>query len=167
MLVQARDVSDDLVVASAADLPFASEQFDLIVSGCDALNYLSPSDFRRFVTAASRCLAPDGALVFDYSTLFLLRTVWEDAIINESGQPFIQRIHRWNPDAMCASIEVGCIAEGQLLWREAHIQYSLETTDILRIAKDAGLVAKVARDIRSNGRPGPKTETAVFSFEKE
>jgi SAM-dependent methyltransferase len=156
------------IVADIAALPAGECCADFIVSGFDTLNYLSPGQFRRCLAGAARCLKPGGWLVFDYSSPELLRGTWRD---HHHDQQLPDGVLRWRHryDA-AAGRSVSSIerhdADGNVTWRETHVQYALDAYPLHEAAVAAGLRAEWVRDL---DRPefSPTAGTHVWVLRKE
>ena len=51
----------------------SASPFDAVVCACDGVNYLSPSDTKKFFEGAHRCLKENGLLLFDISSEYKYR----------------------------------------------------------------------------------------------
>ncbi|HUY46333.1 MAG TPA: class I SAM-dependent methyltransferase [Streptosporangiaceae bacterium] len=159
---------DARIVADMTVPPAGASSADFMVAGFDTLNYLSPARMRRCLASAARGLKPGGWMIFDYSSPELLRRRWRDY---RYDQPLRDGLLRWRnrydaTAARCVSDIRRYDAQGNLAWRETHIQYALDTYPLHQAALAAGLHTERVRDLE---RPefSPSASTHVWVLRKE
>jgi SAM-dependent methyltransferase len=155
------------ILADIAALPVGASRADFIVSGFDTLNYLPPGQLRRCLAAAAGCLRPGGWLVFDYSSPGLLRATWRDLHYSQRLPDGILRWrHRYDSAARrsVSSIERHD-ADGNVAWRETHVQYALDAYPLHEAAAAAGLRTERVRDLE---RPefSPSASTHLWTLRR-
>jgi SAM-dependent methyltransferase len=168
MLRSAAERYEATIMADITVLPAVASCADFIVSGFDTLNYLPPGQLRQCLASAARCLKPEGWLIFDYSSPELLRGTWRD---RHHDQQLPDGILRWEHRYdSAAGISVSSIerhdADGNVDWRETHVQYALDAYPLHEAAAAAGLRAERVRDL---DRPefSPSAGTHVWVLRKE
>lgn len=162
MLSIAEGVSDAILQADLSQLPTLKSQFDFIVSGFDALNYLAPTQLGSFFTWSVRHLAVDGALLFDYSSPKLLRHSWKRTRYEYRVNDWLLSCqHTFDSSLNRADILLHCFCDGTLQWSETHHQYSLDTFEIYCLAREAGLYIERVRNI-SDLKFSPESPTHLY-----
>jgi ubiquinone/menaquinone biosynthesis C-methylase UbiE len=168
MLRRAAGWYDHTVLGDLTGLPLTTASVDLMVSGFDTLNYLHPHALERCLHETSRCLTPQGLLIFDYSSPRLLRVHWRDLRYTDRlPDGTVRWHHRYEPDAdRCVSVLERRSHTGSVLWRETHIQYALSRPGLLRLAACAGFRLVRVRDLDGR-RYTPTAHTHVWVLRKE
>lgn len=135
MLAKASLVSDEILKGDLASLPSIAKEFDFIVSGGDALNYLDRRGLSGFFAWCSEHLSHDGALIFDYSSPKLLRDLWRTRYhVDTVGDWRLEWNHHFEEETQRAEILLTCSHRGLIKWQETHYQYPFDRVDIEKIA---------------------------------
>jgi SAM-dependent methyltransferase len=168
MLSRAGRCYEATIIADITMLPVGAAAADVVVSGFDTLNYLSPLQFRRCLASAAGCLKTGGWLIFDYSSPELLRRRWRDYRYDQQlPDGILQWRNRYDSaTGTCVSDIERHDADGNVTWHETHIQYALDTYPVHEAAVAAGLRAERVRDL---DRPefSPSASTHLWVLRKE
>ena len=125
-----------------------TEPFDFIVSGFDALNYLSAPELAACFGCAARALRRGGRLVFDYSSRRLLKYDWADLdYVRELGELRLACRHRYDPVLDCTRVDLALSRDGPEVWRETHHHHTVDPFVMDELAGAAGLTVLYGRDI--------------------
>lgn len=136
------------IVADMADFTLAGEDFDFVVCGFDALNYLHRYDLLRCLECVAAALRPGGRLIFDYSSRRLLREDWGFLdVARPRGRATLKSSHRYDPVLDRTTVWLSYWEDGEETWREVHRHYAIDPSDLYVLARHAGLEVLTARDI--------------------
>jgi len=162
MLIQAKDVSDEILQADLTSLPSLAVKFDFIVSGCDALNYLKADGLGEFFRWSRQHLAEGGCLIFDYSSPKLLRDSWRSRHHEDHvGEWTLGWKHHFDESLQRAEIALTCLRNGELVWAEKHYQYPLDTFDVRALASANELEIQRVRNL-FDSHFTPESDTHVY-----
>jgi SAM-dependent methyltransferase len=168
MLGTAARHDESRVIADMTMLPVGASSADFIVCGFDTLNYLPPVQLQRCLASAARCLKPGGWLIFDYSSPELLRRRWRDYRYDQQlPDGMLRWRNRYDTVAgKCVSDITRYDSDGNVAWRETHIQYALDTYPLHEAVIAMGLRTERVRDLE---RPefSPSASTHVWVLRKE
>ena len=167
MLDHAKTYSDDVVVSDIKDLDSLGEKANIIMSGFDTMNYLSPPLLSNFFKFASRNLMDDGLLIFDYSSPMLLRELWNGLEYEQDllgGSKLLWK-HVYNFTSDHCITNISLIQDGIIQWNETHIQYAMDCYDMHKAALAAGLSIVRIRNLEDQ-LFSPSTETHLFVLTK-
>jgi SAM-dependent methyltransferase len=137
-------------VAIVADMTnfYIAEPFDFVVSGFDALNYLSPSELASCFSCVARALRTGGKLVFDYSSRKLLKYDWRELdYVRHSGNLHLAGRHRYDSALDCTRVDLTLSHDGRQIWRETHHHYTVDPFVLDELAREAGLTVLYGRNI--------------------
>ncbi len=167
MLSRAERFSTTVLQANLATLPTLSVRYDLVLSGFDALNYLTPGELGAFLAWTHAHMADDGLLVFDYSSPTLLRDEWRSReYVDRKGSLTLRRRHSYDSDDDRAVIELTCLKCGRERWRETHYQYSITAAEMTALAEGTQLTVKGVRNIEDDSYSS-NTHTHVYVMSKQ
>ena len=133
---------------------------DALVCACDGVNYLT-SDKRAlaFFRAAQRCIRPGGALAFDISSPYKLRSVLGDSFFGEERD---EAAYLWQNtlenDVVTMDITFFLREEGELYRRvsETHRQRAHEPERLKALLEEAGFTGVQIYGDQSFDKPKPQ-----------
>lgn len=136
------------VVGDMARFSVEAGGFDFVVSGFDALNYLSKPLLADCFECVATALTRGGHLVFDYSSRKLLKHDWGALdLVREQGDVQLHVRHRDEPLTERTRIELELMSDGTSVWRERHFHYAADPFDIYELGLAHGLQVLGVRDI--------------------
>jgi SAM-dependent methyltransferase len=141
------------------------QPFDFVVSGFDALNYLSTSELASCFACVSRSLQAGGKLMFDYSSRKLLKYDWSDLdyVRENNGVSLVCR-HLYEPLLDRTRVDLRLTDGHREIWRETHYHYSVDPFTMHELAAANGLEILYGRDIDAQSySPGHTTHVWVFA----
>jgi SAM-dependent methyltransferase len=149
MLDAGRIPEAERVVADMADFRLEPDSFDVAVCGFDAFNYLDAAGVDACLRSLAECLGPGGYFIFDYSSRKMLKYDWGNlqSVTRAAGR-VLHRDHRWDPVLNLSRTELVLKdARGRRVWREVHVQYALDPSDIYELAHRHGFEIERVRNI--------------------
>jgi SAM-dependent methyltransferase len=149
MLAAGRIPEAERVVADMADFRLAPDSFDVAVCGFDAFNYLDANGVDGCLRSLAPCLRPGSYFIFDYSSRKMLKYDWGNlqSATRASGR-VLHRDHRWDPVLNLSRTELVLLnARERPVWRELHVQYALDPSDLYELARRHGFEIERVRDI--------------------
>jgi len=127
-------------------LPF-KEEFDLVTSWYDSLNYLLRSDdLARAFAGAFRALRPGGVFVFDMNTPGTLSKGWQrhpSFVEVDARNAFVVHRSTWNARSRVATLKVTCFVRHDGRWSridELHRERAYQLPAIRSSLRRAGFV---------------------------
>lgn len=166
MLALADGVYDETIKDDFSSFEITGADFDLIVSGFDSLNYLPEPRLKSFFASVRKALAPDGHLIFDYSSPKLLWEDWSDKHYDQQlSQSILKWDHRLNPDNKGSEITLTLLdKEHRKLWQEDHVQYTYDCYQMHQLTQNSGLTIERIRNLESETfSPAQKTHVYVIT----
>lgn len=166
MLALANGVYDQTINRGFSSFEIPGSQFEFIVSGFDSLNYLPEPQLKSFFDSVRKALAPQGYLIFDYSSPKLL---WEDWLDKKYEQQLSNAIlkwgHRLNPENRGSEITLTLLdKDRRKLWQEEHVQYTYDCYQMHRLTQNSGLTIERIRNLESETfSPAQKTHVYVIT----
>ncbi len=134
------------LVSDAAFLAIKPEQFDLVVSVYDSLNYiLDPALLAQCFEDVYRVLEPGGLFIFDVNTPRALTSglFTQQNLASDDPLLYSWEAH-WDPKARVCSVDMWFRWRGNdgatVEFRETHCQYAYRNEEVLKMLEAAGFV---------------------------
>ena len=140
----ARKTGEQLVFVKADLASFkAHKKLSYLTCSCDAFNYIAQGDRVAVFKHIAGQLKSGGALLFDISSSYKLRTVIGNNVFYEDGEDVTML---WTNKQTAAGVDMELtffVREGEryLRYDEHHTQYAHETEDVLGDLRAAGFSA--------------------------
>ena len=167
MLALAEGVYDEKINREFSSFDIPDSQFDFVVSGFDSLNYLREPQLKSFFDSVGKVLAPDGYLIFDYSSPKLLWEDWFDKKYEQQlSNAILQWGHRLNPETKGSEITLTLLdKERRKLWQEDHVQYTYDCYQMHRFTQNSGLTIERIRNLETETF-SPAQNTHVYVIKR-
>ncbi len=123
------------------------EQFDLITSFYDSLNYLkSETQLKQAFKSVANHLVSGGWFIFDMNTPVALRTIWGGQVYagSQDNLAWIWK-NEYNPKTKFASVHITCFYKVGKEWKrfdELHTERAYSNTTLRRLLRETGFLVK-------------------------
>ena len=157
-------------VQDAATLDLGGQQFDLVVSLFDSLNYiLDPARLRAAFRRIFAHTAPGGMFAFDLNALYALsHNLFTQT--NEVGPVRHVWTAHWDRETRLCRVEmqfwVNDANGGERHFTETHLQRAYTVPEIREWLADAGFVRIEAFGNYGDRAPGPRSDRLLFVAER-
>ncbi|MFH2049882.1 MAG: class I SAM-dependent methyltransferase [bacterium] len=124
-----------------------TEQFDLVTSFYDSLNYLkSETELKQTFRSVANHLVKDGWFIFDMNTPVALKTIWGGQVY-AGAQDDLAWIwkNKCDTKTKTASVETTCFYKEGNEWRrfdELHTELSHSNTTLRKLLRETGFTVK-------------------------
>lgn len=125
------------------------EQFDLVTSFYDSLNYLkSEIQLKQAFKSVANHLVNGGWFIFDMNTPTALKTIWGGQVYAGSQEDlaWIWR-NEYNPKTKSATVEITCFYKKGKDWKrfdELHTERAYSNATLKKLLKETGFIVKGA-----------------------
>jgi SAM-dependent methyltransferase len=140
--------------------------YDFVVSGYDALNYLSEHELQSCLQCVASALKPSGKMIFDYSSRKLIKYDWGKLRVERTAAGVqLTSIHDYDAMLDRTRVKLLITRNGQEIFTETHHHYSIDPYLLHELASTAGLSVQYVRDI-DRQEFSPSSTTHVYVIEK-